>query len=458
MITYQDYRSDLPIKFLHFKTLALIFFLFFLSSIRSYIAPQILFILFDFAFTFYLISIFRGKFRYLFLIHPVFVIISSFGFLIPFSEIGVGFTYMDKFAIFIDPSSMNIDSDAVALASEDTREIFGFATLYFSMLPIIWLPSFLYEDSPDILLYYSMSLFTIFYAALPSYISRVYQVLDNKTLLVIALYITISPTFFEINTTLHRYGMLVCGLFIFLITYIGLTKQKKSFFQNFGLIFFMHLSVLFIGLSKPQLIFILIIFILIDLFVSYRLRIPIFTSIYRVVEKKIFLILLVLAIQIASFFVIPEDYISEAVNYGGQLATLGNIPIFGFIVRVIYAALSPFPWIGFSQFILYGYNYGFLLMHLFSAYFASWFLLSVIMRADAIFKSADYHRTIIIFGISVILSLMFSAIGYHVYIAPALPFLAVVLIRKDFRIHYINPLIVLFVMEVVAQAARIFRL
>lgn len=457
MDTNISHGLNRPVRFLQLKTSLLFFTIYILFISRNFINPEILFILFDLSFACYLISIFKGRLRYLFLIHPIFITISSFGFLIPFSEIGVGYVYMEKFNLIVNPNLAGIDTETVEALSGDSRQIFGFATLYFSILPIIWLPSFLYEGPSDILLYYSMSLFTIFYSSLVAYVSRLFKVLDNKTLLVIVLYATISPTFFEINTTLHRYGLLFCGLFLFLVTYIGLFKQKKSFYQIVGLAIFMAISIIFIGLSKPQLIFVPIIFILIDYFVSYKLRIPIFTQVYKRIEKKIFILLLILAIQFTSFFVIPDSYISEAANMGGQFSSLGNIPILGFVLRVLYATLSPFPWIGFSQFILYGYNYLFLLVHIFSTFFASWFILSVIYRSNVIFNSPDYHRTIIIFGISVLLSLMFSAIGFHVYLAPALPFLAVILIRKDFRIHYIYPIAFCFFMEMIAQTARIVR-
>ena len=428
-------------RFLQLKTAILAVSFFWLFNIRDLISPTSLFILLDFALCIYIISLFKNRYKYLFLIHPIFLLISSYGFLIPFSEIGVGYTYMNTFSNVIDPDSLAFDNDALGDAYGDTRKIFGIGTLYFAILPIIWLPSALYIDPPEILLYYSMGFFNVLYVAFAVYISRLHKVLDDNKLLMIALYATVSPTFLEINSTLHRYGLLFCGLFLFLVSYIGLIKQKKSIFQNFGLLLSLITSIVFIALSKPQAIFVLFLFVSLDQFISNRFRLPIISNIYNRLDKKIFLLYLVLAIQIVSNLVIPESYISGAANIGGQFAFLANIPIFGFILRVLYATLSPFPWIGFAQFILYGYN--------------SWMILSTIFKSNFIFQSAGHDRTIIVFGICITFTLMFSGIGFHVYIAPALPFLAVALINKNTRIRMVYPALFCFTMEILAQIARL---
>lgn len=443
-------------SFLQLKTIFLAFSIFALFSIRDLISPILLFILLDLAFCVYIISLFYTRYKYLLLIHPIFLFISSYGFLIPISEIGVGFTYISTFNILIDPDSLLINNEALINAYGDTRKIFGIGALYFAILPIIWLPSFLYSDPPEILLYYSMGLFNVIYVAIVVYISRLFGVLDNKKLLMISLYAIVSPTFLEINSNLHRYGLLFCGLFLFLVSYIGLINLKQSIIHKLGLILSLIISIVFIGLSKPQLIFVLLLFIFMDLFISNRLRLPIISNIYKKLDKKIFLLISILVIDLAAIILIPESYISEAVDMGGQFSSLANIPIFGFILRVIYAALSPFPWIGFSQFILYGFNYSFLILHIFSAFLAVWMILSAIIKSGQIFKSKEYDRTIVVFGICIIFSLMFSSIGFHVYIAPALPFLAVVLLNKKTRVNLMYPVAFCFTMEIFAQIARLF--
>lgn len=416
-----------------------------------FLTPTMTFILLDCVLAVYLASAFSGRLKYLFLIHPIFLLFSSFGFQIPFSEIGVGYTYLDTFNMLIDPETFGVNTGASQFY-EDKQTIFGFGRVYFGIVPIIWAPFFLFEDAPDLIKYYSMGVFNLLYIVLFVFISQLYKVLRSENLLLIALYSTISPTFFVINTTLHRYGMLVCGLSLFLISYLGLVKQNRSFASMIGLSITLLIAVLMIGFSKPQLFYVVFLFVAIDFLSSNKLGL--LSQIFQGLDKRLFLILTILALQLCFMILVPGEHKSRAINIGGQLGALTNIPVLGFVLRVVYAALSPFPWIGFEQWSLYGYNYIFLLVHIMSAFTAVWLILSFIMRISKIFKADYQDKAIFIYGLCIIFSLMFSGIGFHVYLAPALPFLAIILIKKDLRVSAAYPIGFCLTMEVVAQSAR----
>ena len=85
-----------------------------LAVIQSsiFLTPTQTFILIDFVLSIYLFSAFTGSLRYLFLIHPVFLLFSSYGFQIPYSEIGVGFTYVNTFEMLINPETLTLDERA----------------------------------------------------------------------------------------------------------------------------------------------------------------------------------------------------------------------------------------------------------------------------------------------------------------------------------------------------------
>jgi hypothetical protein len=95
-----------------------------------------------------------------------------------------------------------------------------------------------------------------------------------------------------------------------------------------------------------------------------------------------------------------------------------------------------------------------LLVHILSAFTAAWLILSLVMKFSAVFRADYQDRAFLIYGLCLILSLMFSGIGYHVYLAPALPFLAIILIKKSFRVSIVYPISLCLIMEVVAQSAR----
>ena len=303
-------------------------------------------------------------------------------------------------------------------------------------------------------LYYSMGFFNMLFVSIAVYISQFFHILNKKTLLVIALFSTVSPTFFEINTTLHRYGLLFFGLFLFLLSYIGLIKQKKSIFNKTLLVFILFVSIMSIGFSKPQLFVVLLLFVFLDQVSSNN--IPIISKIYNSFDKRVLLCLLIFAIQATAFLVIPSSYAPAVSDYGNYKA-INDIPLIGFVVRVIYAMLSPFPWFNFSQLDIYGGNSLFLIVRIFSAFFSSWLIFSTFFKFNLIMKSFDTDKTIIIFGIAIMFSLMFSAIGYNVYLAPALPFLAVILLKKSYRIHIIYPIAFILSMEILAHIARAIR-
>ena len=417
----------------------------------NFLTPTTMFILLDSVLAIYLVSAFSGRLRYLFLIHPVFLLFSSYGFQIPFSEIGVGYTYIDTFNMMVDPESLGI-SDGAGEFYQDKKTTFGFGAVYFGILPIIWLPSFLFDDAPDVALYYSMGFFNVLYMVLVVFVSQFFKVLKSENLLIITLYATVSPTFFDVSTTLHRYGLLVCGLSIFLISYLGLAKKNNSFASIIGLLITLLIAVLMVGFSKPQLFYVIFLFVALDFLSSNKLGL--LSQIFRALDKRLFLVLLLLAIQLVAKILIPDEHISIAANMGGQFTVLSDIPILGFVLRVVYALLSPFPWIGFAQWGLYGHNYIFLFVHIISAFTGAWLVLSLFMRSSVVFRADYQDRALLIYGLCLTLSLMFSGIGYHVYLAPALPFLAIILIRRRFRVSVVYPVGFCLIMEVVAQSAR----
>ena len=438
-------------RFLQVKTILVFISFVFIFIVREYIGQTVTFIALDLVLSIYLVSIFNGKYRYLFLIHPVFILFSSYGFLIPFTDIGVGFTYVNTFDMLFD-TSLGVNEVASSEAYIDSNKVFWFSKIYYSIIPIIWLPKFLYSNPDNITLYYSMGFFTMLFTALAVYASQYLHILKKNILLIYALYATISPTFLEINSSLHRYQLLFFGLFLFLISYIGLVKKRNSWHRIAVLIFILFASIFFIGLSKPQLLLVLLVFVFIDMTISGKLSMV--SSMANYLDIRVLFILIIFLIQAFGYFIIPDGYVTDAFQVGGKFNSIASIPVLGYVVRLVYAVLSPFPWIDFSQMSIYGYNLIFFIMHIFSSFLASWMILTLFVRFKMILKcNYDNEGTIVLFGFVTTFSLMFSSIGFHVYLAPALPFLAV-LLKDKYRISIIYPIFFIFFMEIVAQLLR----
>ena len=182
---YKAYTDNLIFydRFLQAKTLLVFFSLSLIFSVYDLFSPTLTFILLDSILAIYLTSLFRGKYKYLFLIHPIFLLLSSYGFEVPFADIGVGRTYITTFSILVEPDLHGLSSIYEYCAIMDS--IFGFCLVYWGILPIIWLPNFLYGHSSEMTLYYSMGLFNMLYVAIAVYVSQFFRILNKKTLLIL---------------------------------------------------------------------------------------------------------------------------------------------------------------------------------------------------------------------------------------------------------------------------------
>ena len=170
-------------RFLPVKTILVFISFVFIFIVHEYIGQTVTFIALDLVLSIYLVSIFNGKYRYLFLIHPVFILFSSYGFLIPFTDIGVGFTYVNTFDMLFD-TSLGFNEVASSEAYIDSNKVFWFSKIYYSIIPIIWLPKFLYSNPDNITLYYSMGFFTMLFTALAVYASQYLHILKKNILLI----------------------------------------------------------------------------------------------------------------------------------------------------------------------------------------------------------------------------------------------------------------------------------
>ena len=427
-------------------------------SIKSFLGPFNTFIFLDIILSIFLVSIFNHSLKFLFLLHPIIVFFSSYGFQIPFPQIGVGYTYVNTFDLYVDPSNMNFNIDLLKESlffSTVGNSIFGIGSVYIGTIPILYLPQLLFDKYPSIIIYLSLSLFTIIYSSISAIIAINLCVIKEKIILAILLFATISPTFFEMNSSLHRYGLLFFGLFLFLISYYDLSRVNTSI-KNLRSVFLLFFALIIILVSKAALALSLLLFIFLDMYTLDKIPLLGFIKTrFDMILKSIFYLLILAIIYLCLAYIIPEKYFSIISQKGGQFQSLTNLPILGFIVRLIYAVLSPFPWFGFSQFHIYGNNYIFLPLHILSSLGATWIIISIIFNLKSIMMSSDQIRVPFLFGISIIASLSFSSVGYHVYLAPALPFLVVIMFIN--KVSFIYSIIFCSSMEIAAQLARILR-
>ena len=386
----------------------------------------------------YLASILKSKYSYLLLIHPLFLLSTFWGFEIPFSEIGVGFSFIGKFNTFFESDTI-AGSDLIG--SFLGGNIFQtYSDFYLSSIPIIAIKT-LFESFPDIGFYIWQNIFHLFSITIAAIHLFSYKSLNKNVALIILLSFIISPSFLEINSTFHRYSLMFTGLLI-CFNSINYHQSKAVIKNKFLFISSFIFGIILILISKPVLIMSLMIYIGFILLKKFKIKLSLLAFLlWFILVTDAFGLVLLNNFDVLSRF-------GEVNRTGGStfsfLALLYGV---GFFFRVFYAALSPFPWINFSQGLdLYGNNNAFLFIHIFSAITALYLLLSFFFNINK-FSIDKLNSNPIIFGFTLLLTLRFSSIGFHVYLVPALPFLAPLLLNKDYSIPLMPVLFFVFALE-----------
>ena len=108
-----------------------------------FLGPFFTFLFLDMLLSVYLFTLFRGRWRKLFLIHPVVVYLTGFGFEIPYTEIGTGYTYIFTFDRYVDPFTLSVDwKQAIfdIFLSQERASYYGFSSVYIGTIPILLFP------------------------------------------------------------------------------------------------------------------------------------------------------------------------------------------------------------------------------------------------------------------------------------------------------------------------------
>lgn len=387
----------------------------------------------------YLASIIKSKYSFLLLIHPIFLLTTFWAFEIPFTEIGIGFSFIGKFERFFNTENENNSELATVFFSGSIFQTYS--NLYLSSVPVISI-KLLFEKFPDIGFYIWLNIFHLFSITLAAIHLYKFKSMSEKGILLIILFCIISPSFLEINAGLHRYSLLFTGLIITFnsINYYFTSAQVNNKISLFVTLLF---GIALILISKPALIMSVFLYLIFVACKKMKININLF----------FFLIAFIFVTDIFGLGVLKQignfTRYEEINQTGGSsfsfLATLFGIGIF---FRILYAALSPFPWINFSQGLdLYGNNFAFLFIHIFSAITSLYLILSFFVNIKNI-KIDKGNDNAIIFGFLLMLTLRFSAIGFHVYLIPALPFLAPLLLSKQYRIPLVLVVSIISALEI----------
>ena len=156
------------------------------------LSSSVTFLFFDLFACIFLISLFRGRARFWFLVQPGFLFITAPGFEVLFTEIGVGFTYVTKYLRFAPDNIINYETIWIHLEDKGVLNWTGlfksYPYLYLGSFPIQWAPLVLFNDPESLSFYFWQGAFSIICVIIPVVISKMNGGIRGDILFSIALF------------------------------------------------------------------------------------------------------------------------------------------------------------------------------------------------------------------------------------------------------------------------------
>ena len=392
----------------------------------------------------YLCSIFRQNIRYLFLLHPFILIISSLFFTVPFLELGDGNAYQVVVGQYADAS--DIDSAGMNSLFESSSMLDAFKYMSLGVAPIFFIPDYLY-GSPESSVYYLWEgCFSVILVALCATLAKAWGITRDNYLLMIVLFAVVSPSFFDLGAAPTRHIVTFNAVFLFYISFIALL-QRFSISKLVSLL----VAVVLVAISKFPLFIPLLIFCIYFIIIETKRKLT---------AKNLFFILVVIAAVVVGF----DDFLDKLLTYGrnssagaATFSGMANIPIIGVAFKYLYALLAPFPWQSAPIFIAtnYGGNPLLFFMHMLSSVTGVYFFGRLIVFGKPLLKYYPDIRPLVMFGLIMSLSIALGETGFHIYLLIYFPFFAPLFTIKRYQLSFFFPLLFILIVEVFLTVAAI---
>ena len=388
----------------------------------------------DFCLCVYLVSGFKYRFRFLFLLHPVILLVSSQLYLDDWLTSGDGNSIASVVSSYIDIGVVNPSPvDFEEMQKMGFLGLFKFAS--FGAVPTYIVPYTFFKLPVDTVYYVWQGVFHIILCSIAASVGKHFASIKDEYLFSIILFAAISPTFWELAQVPTRHLVTFFGLFLLFITHASIVKQV-----NMHKIFWWVLALIIVLGSKSIYLLAYIPFALVDFFVIRQIKL----------DRKYFTIVIVLGfigLIFASYFIsVLGQYSAIAKSGGNTYPFLTQIPVFGWVIKYLYALLAPFPWTAATaahhvQTIFTG-NLLIFVMHVFSSISGLYFFNVLIMKRRIIWALDDDFKSLMAFGVIMSSTILGGSIGFHGYLSIFFPFFAPLLLYKNLRILPVFPILV----------------
>ncbi len=397
-------------------------------------SPYIAILVLDLLFCGYLVSLFKNKNKYFFLLHPVVLLVSSQLFTGSFLSAGDGLDYSSIVANNFNTQDLSFIDEGI-IANYTGVELLKQLSL--GVFPIFVVPEFFFDNPAEEVYYLWQGTFHVFLILIVITLARFWRILEEKYLFAMALFAVLSPTCFDLGNAPTRHYVTLFGIFLLLIAHLAIRQR----FTLSSLAWYV-IAVLVVVISKIQLLTPYLIFVIIDIFFTYRFKL----------NYKVMIIIGLLVIV----FVSAGNFLSESILSYEEVSKQGaasfgrftEIPIIGFIVKYVYALLSPFPWSSSPKYIdIYAGNWFLFFMHTLSALTGLYLFFVVILKWRAILASENQLKQVVAFALIMSLSILKGATGHHGYLSIYFIMLAPLLTIKQLKINPMLPIAFVVIME-----------
>ena len=388
----------------------------------------------DILFCGYLVSLFKNKYKYLFLLNPIILFASSQLFTGSFLSAGDGDPYLQTLKNFFNTQDLSFAIEPL-LAVYTPLEFFNYASL--GALPTFTVPEYFFGNPIEEIYYLWQATFHVFLSLTVITLARAWRILEAKYLFAIALFLVISPTCFELGNAPTRHYVTLFGIFLLLTTHMAILQH-----MTFSRILWYTIAIIVIIISKSPLMAPYFIYFFFDIFVIRKLKL-------NITQITLLLVSIFVFIKIAPTLLTTILSYKE-ISEGGAASFSGytQIPIIGWIVKYIYALVSPFPWSNVQNNIEnFTGNWLMFLMHILSALTGLYLFFIVILKWRPLLACDMQIKQFIAFALIMSLSILKGAIGFHFYLSIFFPMMAPLFTIKQLQINIMLPICFVLILE-----------
>lgn len=386
---------------------------------------------------------FRTPWSWLLLLHTPLLFLSAQFFPRPFLEGGDGPAYTAVLQQYLDTSTLTFTGEYLA-ASLNTLDLFKYLSP--GVAPILAIPEYFFGPVDDRVYYLWQGAFHVLLVSIATILASSWNILAKRDLIAMALFAILSPSFFDLGAAPTRHFVTFFAVFLLFLSHLALTQRL-----SLNRLAWFGIAILLVAISRWVLLLPYLAFAAVDLFLLREKKRPVATIAAGAIVCGL--------IAFAAPVLVAEtrEYLGGIAGEGAAtFSAATQTPVVGWVIKYVYALLSPFPWSEWRFHIdwVYNGNAPLFVMHIFSAIIGTYMFMSLSVRWREIARANDELKRRILYPLVMSLSIIGGATGFHTYLLIYFPMLAPFLFDRRFTISPLLPILFIASVEVFVLVAK----